>query len=249
MARAIIGAVLGLALTGGGCTQLNASHCGNQAGDATCELRDATMRFCDRCVAANDGCVAELPSDPACGFGESSTGAEPEASTSTSMSMSSEGGASADGAESSSGGVTEPCGNGVIDEGEACDGRVLPPDTPDCTMLGFGEGIPGCVDDCSTLNYTVCPAYDECGNMAVALGEQCDGINFGAMTSCDEFPNLTGDGLACTEQCTYDTSACMVCRESQQACDPPTDTCCNSGDVCAAVARKCCPMGLAGLCG
>jgi hypothetical protein len=247
MARSIAGAVVGLVLASGGCTQLNASHCGNQDDDRTCENRNEATPFCDKCVAANDGCVAARPSEPTCGFGETSSSSGPsEATSSTTEGTTADEADTAD--SSSSSGPLDPCGNGVIDEGEACDGLALPPEAS-CATMRFGEGVPGCVEDCTMLNYSVCRDYDECGNMAVALGEQCDGTNFGAMRSCDAFPNLTGDGLlACTSECTYDTSACMMCRESQQSCDA-MDTCCEPGDVCAAVAKKCCPPGALGLCG
>jgi hypothetical protein len=203
------------------------------------------------CLVCLSACVGLPPPPPA---EESSSGPE---STSTSTSTgttpqpttvdpdSSSSSADTTGS-SSSGGAT--CGNGVIDEGEACDGRVLPLDA-DCTTLGFGEGMPRCIDDCTMLDYTVCPEYAECGNAEVNFGEECDGRNLGSMPSCGDFPNLMGDELACTDDCMYDTSACMACRENQQACEPSTDTCCDAKDVCSSVALKCCPRGSMGLCG
>ena len=136
------------------------------------------------------------------------------------------------------------CGNGVIDDGEACDGEVLP-EGIDCAALGFGEGTPGCVN-CTMLDYTVCAGYMECGNGELSRGEECDGDNLGAAT-CDDFPNLTGRGLTCTDECLYDTSACMTCVESGESCNSGTDTCCAVDEVCAGLSPHCCVVNGLGL--
>lgn len=228
-----------LVLAGGACRQLNASHCGNQEGDLTCEQRDASARYCDRCVAVNDGCVASPPSEPGCGFGgEASTGPVTASEGSTAATVAE----STDAVDSSSTGEPSLCGNGAIDEGEACDGELRPAETPDCAAMRFGEGVPGCSDDCTMLDYTVCPGYGLCGNGEVGFGEQCDGANLNGQL-CDDFPNLTGDGLVCTDRCAYDTSACMMCREHDQACDPRTDVCCDEGDICGGLDPHCCAEG------
>jgi hypothetical protein len=245
MARSIVGAaalaVAAWGLGSGGCTQLNASHCGNQAGDATCEQRNAMTPFCDKCQAAADGCVAGPPIDPECGFGggASSTTELPDATTTSSSSSSGESTSEAADSSSSSG---EPvlCGNGVIDPGEACDGVVVAQGAS-CADEGFGEGVPTCVDDCSMLNYTDCPAYDECGNEEVAFGEECDGTNLLGRT-CEDYPNRTGGGLACSPRCTFDLAACLPCVESDEPCVVNRDVCCNPKDQCdgVLVTTECC---------
>jgi hypothetical protein len=239
----IAGVLAGLVLAGGACRQLNASHCGNQAGNATCEQRDPSTPFCDRCVAVNDGCVATRVDEPGCG--EASSGHEPTTATSTADEGSTTA-ASSDTADSSSGEPPDPCGNGVIDPGEACDADLRPDDTPDCAALGFGEGEPGCTDDCTAVDYTGCPAYMLCGNGEVGFGEQCDGENLAGKT-CDDLPNLTGPGLVCTADCTFNTSACAICRESGQSCTQ-SDTCCDANESCAALAQRCCVANGLGLC-
>ncbi len=140
------------------------------------------------------------------------------------------------------------CGDGVIDEGEACDGTALPEDA-DCSTEGFGEGLPGCLADCSTIDYTSCPLYMLCGNREVGFGEECDGEVFGGgIESCDDFPNLTGKGLACTEDCMLDTSACMTCRESGESCSQE-DTCCNVDESCGgSLGPRCCVLDGLGMC-
>ena len=54
-----IGVLLGLSA----CTIPNESHCGNHDGDRTCADGHGDAIYCSTCVADNDGCVAEVPSD------------------------------------------------------------------------------------------------------------------------------------------------------------------------------------------
>jgi hypothetical protein len=48
------------------CRVLDEHHCANLAGDATCRGQGAGLEYCNRCVAAHDGCVA-APPEPECG--------------------------------------------------------------------------------------------------------------------------------------------------------------------------------------
>ena len=48
------------------CNVVNTSHCGNREGDATCAQRAPTAPYCNICIADNDGCVADRPTDLAC---------------------------------------------------------------------------------------------------------------------------------------------------------------------------------------
>jgi hypothetical protein len=239
--RTIVAALAGLWLASA-CRQLNESHCGNQDGSATCMLRDGTLPYCNLCVAENDGCVASPSDEPECN--QTSTGMEPP----TSMTVPADGSttastaASTDAVDSSSTGEPSLCGNGVIDEeaGEMCDGDALPPDTS-CMAAGFGEGVVGCTEDCTTVDYTDCVMYSECGNNEVANGEDCDGMNLNGHT-CGEFPNLTGGGLACTADCELDPAACLPCVESDEECMPGQSVCCNPMDVCDGllIQKECC---------
>ena len=233
-------------LTAAGCTQLNASHCGNQAGDATCEQRNPDTPFCNRCEAFNDGCMPQPVAELGCGYGygttTGSTGEPTTGGSTTGGSTSSESTSTTEEVDSS-GGDPSICGNGAIEPGEECDGEVLP-DGASCEAQGYGEGIPVCAADCTAVIYSVCPDFAECGNGEVGTGEECDG-GLGDRT-CDDFANLTGPGLMCTEQCTFDISACMICRENGQSCDDD-DTCCHPMAVCQGLlglGRKCsCPLG------
>lgn len=229
-----MGVLLGFGLATG-CRQLNASHCGNQAGNATCEQRDASAPYCDRCEAANDGCVATRVIEPGCGEAEVSSGPTTAISSSDGASEATST-SSTDPADSSSSGEPILCGNGMLDAEEACDGE-LPPGI-DCTTEGFGEGVPVCRDDC-TIDYTDCPEYMLCGNGEVGFGEDCDGSNLNGR-SCADFPNLTGGGLACTARCTFDTVACLPCAENGEACTSGQTVCCDAEDTCGGLPTQCC---------
>lgn len=244
----IVAALAGLWLASA-CRQLNESHCGNQDEDATCKQRDMTLPYCNLCVATNDGCVAEPATEPAC-IGGSTSMVVPETTASSTTAPSDSSTTASEAADSSTTGEIL-CGNGVIDEeaGEVCDGELLPEDAPDCSTEGYGMGPPSCQDDCSRLNYMMCPGYvEECGNEEVGVDEECDGTVFGGgMDSCDAFPNLTGDGLDCNEDCTFDTTDCMICRESGESCTQD-DTCCNANEVCSGLMPHCCVLNPLGLC-
>ncbi|MCX4246951.1 hypothetical protein [Paraliomyxa miuraensis] len=247
-----LGLALGLAgILAVGCTRLNASHCGNQSGDLTCEQRGGSTPFCDKCEAANDGCVAEPVTELGCGFGmgSGSGGASSDDSgVGGSGSGSGGSGLQTTDAVDSSGDGGPACGNGMIDEGEECDGDTLPEDAT-CASQGHGDGLPVCALDCASIVYAVCPGYSDCGDGAIAPGEECDLDNLGNET-CDHYPNLTGDGLACTEQCTFNTSACMSCQENQQSCDAG-ESCCDPQAECKStlfMGKRCCIPGALGAC-
>lgn len=240
-----MGVLVGLGLAAG-CRQLNASHCGNQAGDATCMQRNAMVPYCDRCSAVDDGCVAEPVSEAGCGETEASSG--PPTTAVATIAPTDAGSADAasatigstDAADSSTG---EPnlCGNGVIDGEEACDGE-LPEGTPDCAAMDYGAGTPTCADDC-TISYMMCPTYEEeCGNGEVGEAEECDGTNLANQT-CDDFQGMTGDGLVCTEACLFNTTDCMSCVESDDPCEPTGEPCCNApAEACIGLLgnKRCC---------
>ena len=235
-----------LVLMAVGCRQLNASHCGNQQGDLTCEQRNIDAPFCSVCEAANDGCVATRVEG--CGIGASS-GPEPTTSGTpdeSSTAAASTAATTATETVDSSTGEPDLCGNGNIDEGEGCDGEMLPAGIPDCEGLGFGPGTPGCTEDCTTVDYTGCPAYNACGDDIADLGEDCDGTDLNEHT-CDDIDNRTGPGLECTDDCTFDTTACAVCKESGEDCSM-SDVCCNADEVCAGLSPHCCIINGLGLC-
>ena len=104
---------------------------------------------------------------------------------------------------SNEGGAPSDCGNGVIDEGEACDGEDLA-DTV-CTDLDYAGGELGCFSTCE-LDTSGC-LETLCGNDLIDNGEECDNKNIGSATCISA--GFAGGSLECdTDQCLVDTSAC-----------------------------------------
>jgi len=103
-------------------------------------------------------------------------------------------------------GMPEPCGNGMIDPGEDCDGIDLGGET--CMSQGFDLGTLTCADDCS-FDIGACEAIMEfCGDGIVNNGEQCEPGMLGNAT-CASAGFVYGT-LACNAgTCMYDTAACQ----------------------------------------
>ncbi|PKN45178.1 MAG: hypothetical protein CVU59_09810, partial [Deltaproteobacteria bacterium HGW-Deltaproteobacteria-17] len=128
----------------------------------------------------------------------------------------------------------DSCGDSLIDPGEQCDGAELGGVT--CENLGYynklGDG--SCLSDC-TLDLSACG--NRCGDGTVETDhqEQCDGENLNS-ASCVSLNFTNGGVLACTADCTFDTSACLTtCAngnlEPGEACDDGNE---EAGDGCAA---------------
>ncbi len=97
----------------------------------------------------------------------------------------------------------QTCGNGVIDEGEACDGEALGDAT--CEGQGYVGGTLQCDATCQ-LDVGQCHS---CGDGIKAAGEACDGTDFGATTCGTLLPGATGE-LQCDASCQITTSACTA---------------------------------------
>ncbi len=110
-----------------------------------------------------------------------------------------------------------PCGNGVVDPGEQCDGTELG-DHSCVSFAGLPNGLLRCVD--CQIDAAAC---HDCGNGLIEAGpEACDGENLGG-ESCASQGFVTGE-LACTSDCRLDRSACeQGCgnsiMEEGEACD------------------------------
>lgn len=93
----------------------------------------------------------------------------------------------------------ERCGNGVIDEGEQCDGAVMPDSAPE-----------GAVCNANCQGWSV-DAPAECGNGAIEDGEVCDG---------EALP----EGAPATAKCKADCSGLEACGngaiDEGEECDP-----------------------------
>ncbi len=91
------------------------------------------------------------------------------------------------------------CGDGLIDQGEVCDGTLLGGAT--CASLGFAKGKLSCFQ----CHYDTSKCTT-CGNDAINGKEECDGSDLGGR-SCDSL-GYTGGALGCTDVCTLDLSGC-----------------------------------------
>ena len=108
------------------------------------------------------------------------------------------------GSSGSSGGP-DTCGNGAVDFAEQCDGKDLFGFS--CEALGLGEGVLACSQACLFDTTDCVGALPDCGDGLVQPGEQCDQDNLQGL-SCEAL-GLGGGFLACTLDCTFDTSGCM----------------------------------------
>ncbi|MDY0004163.1 MAG: hypothetical protein RBU30_22885 [Polyangia bacterium] len=102
---------------------------------------------------------------------------------------------------------SERCGNGILDQGEACDGELLGGAT--CLSQGFTGGALACTSLC-IFDYRGCEGAPECGNHLREPGEACDGTDLGGAT-CLGFTGLPHGTLTCTSSCALDGSGCHYC--------------------------------------
>ncbi len=96
----------------------------------------------------------------------------------------------------------ETCGDGVVDEGEECDGEELGAES--CEGLGFGPGVLACMTNCR-FDTSGCGPVELCGNGEIDDGEECDDGN-----------NMNGDG--CSNTCHLETG--WHCEGEPMVCDP-----------------------------
>jgi len=113
----------------------------------------------------------------------------------------------------------ETCGNGMLDEGEDCDGDEL--GDADCMGQGFVGGTLACADDC-TFDTTEC-VNSVCGNDAIEEKEECDGAELDGQDCMSQ--GFDDGTLGCGDDCTFDTAACIVFScgndmlEGMEVCD------------------------------
>lgn len=100
------------------------------------------------------------------------------------------------------------CGNGVVEPGEACDGRDL--DGLTCGDFGHSAGLLACRPDCSTPITAGCHDMSVCGDGVASDLEDCDGFDLHGLVTCSDWSGgFTGGSLACTPHCTLDFSDCQ----------------------------------------
>ncbi|MFV8756426.1 hypothetical protein ACNOYE_38250 [Nannocystaceae bacterium ST9] len=168
------------------------------------ELDESTFASFDTNDTANDEIDTDTEGDTATGT-DSTTG---DGDTTTSDGDTSET-TTSDATEttaSESTDMPDPCGDGMIDPGEDCDGVDLGGAT--CVDQGFDQGALGCNDDC-TFDVTACETIEEfCGDGIINGAEQCEANMLGNAT-CVSTGFVFGT-LGCNAgTCMFDTSGCQ----------------------------------------
>ncbi|MFH2007554.1 MAG: DUF4215 domain-containing protein [bacterium] len=107
-----------------------------------------------------------------------------------------------DGGVEPDGGST-PCGNGVAEAGEVCDGEDLRGRT--CIDLGAQGGALACRAGCDYYDTTGCDT--SCGDGLAGGTESCDGSDLSGQT-CETLGHY-GGVLRCTSSCTFNTGQCL----------------------------------------
>ncbi|MFH1173967.1 MAG: DNRLRE domain-containing protein [archaeon] len=104
------------------------------------------------------------------------------------------------------------CGDNFAELPEVCDGTDLEGMT--CPGLGFAGGTVSCKEDCTGFDLSSC-LYPICNDGFVVGDEECDpGSGLANLNgqSCMSRGFGAGGMLACTENCTFNTSQCMHCN-------------------------------------
>jgi hypothetical protein len=99
---------------------------------------------------------------------------------------------------------SDNCGNGVIDEGETCDGDDLAGKTCASLFPNKPEGTLTCADGCSSFIVDDCESIpsDNCGNGVIDEGETCDGDDLDGKTCADVYSDTKPEGiLTCSVNC------------------------------------------------
>jgi hypothetical protein len=116
-----------------------------------------------------------------------------------------------------------PCGNGMLDSGEQCDGSLLAGES--CFSAGYDGGVLACTADC-TYDFAACTGDPPvCGDATAEGFEECDGADLRGH-DCRAL-GYDGGTLACAAACVFDAAGCTgdppVCgdgnAEGLEECD------------------------------
>jgi len=97
----------------------------------------------------------------------------------------------------------DPCGDGFLDPGEACDGLEF--GDQECTTFGYPWGQLACTPGCR-LDLSGCGEFGRCGNGLRENQEQCDGEDLAAQ-DCEGL-GYYGGYLSCDTDCTFLLGSC-----------------------------------------
>src|SRR5262249_36930414 len=93
------------------------------------------------------------------------------------------------------------CGNGVLEEGEDCDGIDLGGKT--CLALGYYDGTPTCTATCR-FDTSTCSGF--CGDGITNGSEACDGSDLGGATCASQ--GFYGGTISCLSNCQLNLASC-----------------------------------------
>lgn len=164
--------LVALAALAAACSVPNPDHCSNRP--ETCQELGLGA-YCSSCIADNNGCVSDKPSD-ACLHGDptpgtsssptsSSTSATSDPSTTSSSSSSESSSSTASSSSTSTADTTDTtattgplpkCGDDTRDPGEQCDGADLGDDTCNSVNQKWGGGTLLCAADCKSFDQSMC---------------------------------------------------------------------------------------------
>lgn len=200
------------------CRQLNADHCANLSGGATCAAIDPERPHCSVCFdpGGANGCTAQIPTDECRYDGDiadgSSTAEPPGDSGDTDLPP---GGTDTSAtATTTNEGTTSP----VADTGE---GTTASGDT------SMGSSSDGPSSDGPSSDGPSSDGGEACGNGVIDPGEGCDGSEFSTGPLCSDIsgnPMMSGTA-DCTDECQIDTSTC--CLLAGAPCNGNGDCCSN----------------------
>ena len=120
---------------------------------------------------------------------------------------------------------TEPstCGNGKLDTGEDCDGKLFDGNETACSSWdsSYTDGVVSC-KDCN-IDYSNCSTSPSCGNGELDSNEDCDGTLFVSdETSCSAWNSKYKSGSVSCNKCKIDYSNCSTkaseCTEDEAEC-------------------------------
>ncbi len=121
------------------------------------------------------------------------------------------------------------CGNGLLDDGEICDGNLFKDGVVSCSAWDekYVSGTVSCRSDC-TLSYYQCKKPPTaCGNGVLEDGEVCDGDLFPAgKYACSDWSTSYNSGTVTCDNCTIDYSGCVLkphcgnhILDNEESCD------------------------------
>ncbi len=132
----------------------------------------------------------------------------------------------------------DDCGNGVLDEGEQCDGKVVHPSlsaSANCRFYGGRDADIPCTSSCE-LDFEACQRFGTCGDGQVQFFfEECDTLVPDGM-GCPTYLGYYSGELLCSVDCRLDYALCAFCGDNMVSPE--------HGEVCDTQSpRRCSDLG------